>query len=100
MTCHSCDMTALGCSGCDSHHIRFTTPNSFHYGYGSSLLSSKTFLHEFTQHLAAGLFADDNPSKAKIDESLAKGTLGKYGRCRLSAAIQIVGAELSQNLKG
>lgn len=95
MACHSCDLTALGCSGCDSHHT-----SSFHYGcgYGSPLLSSKTFLQEFTQHLTAGLFAEDNPSKAKIDASVAKGTLGKYGRCRLSGAVQIVGAELSQKL--
>jgi hypothetical protein len=55
-------------------------------------------LHEFTLHLSAALLADDSPYKIKIDESLAKGTLGKYCRCRLSPAIQIVAAELSQNL--
>jgi hypothetical protein len=55
-------------------------------------------LREFTQHLSAGLFAEDNVSKANIDESLAKGTLGRYGRCRLSAAIQVVATEISQKL--
>jgi len=95
MSCHFCDITALGCSGCDTNHIGLTP---LHYGLGSPLLSSKTFLHEFTLQFSAAVLVDDSPYRPKIDKSLADGTLGKYGRCRLSAAIQIVAAELSQNL--
>jgi hypothetical protein len=97
MSCHVCDITALGCSGCDTHHT-FPTHNYLHCGLGSPVLSSQVFFREFTRHLTAGLFANDNPSKSNVEISLAKGTLGRYSRCRLSAAIQVVASELSQTL--
>lgn len=94
MNCHSCDVTALGCSGCDANHTGLTTHGYLSLGFGSPILSSKTVLHEFILHLSAGLLAEDSPLRAKIDESLAKGTLSRFSRCVLSAAIQKLAGEV------
>jgi hypothetical protein len=96
--CHYCDMTALGCSGCDAPHAGLTTHGHPFLGFGYPLLSSKTVLGEMTLHLSAALLSDDNPDKASIDESLKTGTLGRFGRCLLSAAIQNYAVRVAQQL--
>jgi hypothetical protein len=96
--CHYCDMTALGCSGCDAPHAGLTTHGHPFLGFGYPLLSSKTVLGEMTLHLSAALFSDNNPHKASIDESLKTGTLSRFGRCLLSAAIQNYAVRVAEHL--
>ncbi|KAH0566236.1 hypothetical protein GP486_000357 [Trichoglossum hirsutum] len=98
MSCHSCDITALGCSGCDANHFGLTTHGPLHLGLGTPVVSSKTVLNEFALHLSAALLAENSPYKVKIEESLAKGTLSRFSRCLLSAAIQAFAMETSQEL--
>jgi hypothetical protein len=96
--CHYCDMTALGCSGCDVPHAGLTTHGHPFHGFGYPFLSSKTVLNEFTLHLSAALHSDNNPHKASIDEYLKTGTLRRFGRCLLSAAIQNYAVRVAEDL--
>lgn len=94
--CHHCDMTALGCSGCGSAHTGLTTHHGQFLGLASRILSGKVVLNELSQHLSAALLDEESPHKVNIDESLRNGTLCRFSRCLLSAAIQEYALKVSQ----
>jgi hypothetical protein len=89
--CHTCDITALGCSGCDAVHGGLTTHVGRHLGLASSALSGKDIVYETLHYLSAAIMAEASTEPSGE-------TMGRFSRCRISAASQHFAQQMSEKL--